>query len=40
MAGPIDVKQKYSKLISCWDYNVTLTFDHTHGLNFQGQILK
>ena len=29
----IDVKRKGSKLIDCWANNVTLTFDHSHGLD-------
>ena len=33
MAGPIDVKWKGSKSICFWANNVTLTFDHMHGLH-------
>ena len=42
MAGPIGVKWKGSKSIGFWANNVTCTFDHTHGIDyeFQGKILK
>ena len=33
MAGWIDVKRIGSKSIGCWANNMTLTFDHTHGLD-------
>ena len=33
MAGPIDVKGKGGKSIRCFANNVTLIFDHTHGLH-------
>ena len=33
MAGPIDVKWKGSKSDDYWANNVTLTFDHMHGLD-------
>ena len=33
MAGPIDAKRKGIQSISCWAYNVILTFDNTHGLD-------
>ena len=34
MVGPIDVKRKGSALVGYWVPYMTLTFDHTHDLDF------